>query len=100
MAIAINGNGTITGITAGGLPDASIIDADIAAVASSKLTGALPAISGASLTNLPAGGDSRNFVIDGDFTQWPEGTSARTIANLTYISALLKGSMVRSTPSC
>ena len=30
MAIAINGNGTITGITAGGLPDASIVEADIA----------------------------------------------------------------------
>ena len=39
MAIAINGNGTITGITAGGLPDASIVDADIAAVAATKLTG-------------------------------------------------------------
>ena len=31
MAIAINGAGTITGITAGGLPDASIVAADIAA---------------------------------------------------------------------
>ena len=30
MAIAINGNGTITGITAGGLPNASIVEADIA----------------------------------------------------------------------
>ena len=30
MAIAINGAGTITGITAGGLPDASIVAADIA----------------------------------------------------------------------
>ena len=30
MAIAINGNGTITGITAGGLPNGSIVEADIA----------------------------------------------------------------------
>ena len=45
------------------------------------------------ILDLAGGGDLRNFVIDGDFTQWPEGTSARTIANNTYISALLKGSM-------
>ena len=56
MAIQINGNGTITGISNGGLPDGCILDADINAMAASKLTGALPAISGASLTNLPAGG--------------------------------------------
>lgn len=30
MPIAINGSGTITGISAGGLPDASIVTADIA----------------------------------------------------------------------
>jgi len=74
MAIVINGSGTITGISVGGLPD-SIVDAGtlatnsvdsaelidgavdnshMAAMAASKLTGALPAISGASLTNLPA----------------------------------------------
>jgi hypothetical protein len=57
MAITIDGTaGTIAGLVAGGLPDASVVDADIAAVASSKLSGALPAISGASLTNLPASG--------------------------------------------
>jgi len=64
MAIAINGAGTITGLSAGGLPDASIITADIAnsavtdgkiaGMASSKLTGTLPAISGTNLTNLDA----------------------------------------------
>ena len=30
MAIAINGNGTITGIVAGGLPDGSVVAADVA----------------------------------------------------------------------
>jgi len=64
MAIAINGAGTITGLSAGGLPDDSIITADIAnsavtdgkiaGMASSKLTGTLPAISGTNLTNLDA----------------------------------------------
>ena len=56
MPITINGSGTVTGISAGGLPDGCILDADINAMAASKLTGALPAISGASLTNLPSGG--------------------------------------------
>ena len=34
--------------------DGSIVDADIAGLSSSKLSGALPAISAASLTNIPA----------------------------------------------
>jgi hypothetical protein len=39
MAIAINGSGTITGITAGGLPDATITSAELAsnAVTQAKL---------------------------------------------------------------
>ena len=74
MAITINGGtGVITGISVGGLPDnivdtgtlaansvdsaqlisGSVDDAHMAAMAASKLTGALPAISGASLTGLP-----------------------------------------------
>ena len=31
MALTLDGNGTITGLTAGGLPDASIVQADLAA---------------------------------------------------------------------
>lgn len=76
MAIVINGSGTVTGLSVGGLPDGTvdsdtlannavvtgkiadgtIANADINDLAASKLTGALPAISGASLTNLPAQG--------------------------------------------
>ena len=72
MAIVINGSGTVTGLAVGGLPDgtvdagtlatnsvdsAELIDgavdnSHIAALAASKLTGALPAISGAALTRL------------------------------------------------
>ena len=63
MAITINGNGTITGISSGGLPAGSVTDATIAGMASSKLTGALPAISGASLTGMSAGGIT-------DFDEW------------------------------
>jgi hypothetical protein len=72
MAIVINGSGTVTGISVGGLPDGivdagtlatnsvdsaelidgSIDNSHIDAMAASKLTGALPAISGASLTGI------------------------------------------------
>jgi len=75
MAIVINGSGTVTGLAVGGLPDGTvdagtlatdsvvtgkiadgtIANADIADLAASKLTGALPAISGAALTNIVAG---------------------------------------------
>jgi hypothetical protein len=63
MAITINGSGTITGISAGGLPDGSVTADDIAAaavtdakiasgVSASKLTGTLPAINGSALTGI------------------------------------------------
>ena len=52
MPISINGSGTLTGISAGGLPDGCVVDADINGMSSSKLSGALPAISGASLTGI------------------------------------------------
>ena len=55
MPITINGDGTITGLSAGGLPAGSVTDATIAGMASSKLSGALPAISGSSLTGLTSG---------------------------------------------
>ena len=73
MAIAINGNGTITGITAGGLPDASILDADIAAVASSKLTGAVPVAKGG--TGLTAAG-AAGRVLTSEGTNWASATPA------------------------
>ena len=81
MAIAINGNGTITGITAGGLPDASIEDADIAAVASGKLTGTIadarlptvPVAKGG--TGLTAAGASGQ-VLTSDGTNWASAAAA------------------------
>jgi len=83
MAIVINGSGTVTGISVGGLPDGivdagtlatnsvdsaelidgAVDDSHMAAMAASKLTGALPAISGAALTSLPfkyVGTNTRN----------------------------------------
>jgi hypothetical protein len=75
MAIVINGSGTVTGLSVGGLPDGTVDagtlatnsvdsaelidgavdDSHIAALAASKLTGALPAISGANLTGITTG---------------------------------------------
>ncbi len=72
MAIVINGSGTVTGISVGGLPDAivdastlatnsvdsaelvdgAVDDSHMAAMAASKLTGALPAIDGSNLTGM------------------------------------------------
>ena len=53
--------------------DGSIVDADIVGLTSSKLSGALPAISGASLTNLPGGG-----ITQADIYRF------NTTANLSY----------------
>ena len=55
MPVTINGNGSITGLSAGGLPAGSVTDATIAGMAASKLSGALPAISGANMTGLSSG---------------------------------------------
>ena len=72
MSLVLSGDGTVTGLAVGGLPDGvvdsgtiatgSIVDADVGNVAASKLTGALPAISGAALTNLPGGGKVKQIV--------------------------------------
>ena len=58
MALVLNGsNDTITGlqINSANIVNGSIVNEDINDLAASKLTGALPAISGASLTGLTAG---------------------------------------------
>ena len=50
MALTLSGSG----ITSANIVDGTIVNADVNDVAASKLTGALPAIDGSSLTNLPA----------------------------------------------
>jgi len=70
MAIVINGSGTVTGLSVGGLPDGTVDDGTVASgIASSKLTGALPAISAASLTGLTA-------------TQMPSGSIIQVATDL------------------
>ena len=92
MAIVINGSGTVTGLSVGGLPDGTvdsgtiatgtIVDADVANVAASKLTGALPAISGASLTNVPS--VNPNILINGGFDVAQRGTTISGIGSAKY----------------
>ena len=55
-------------VTTDKVANSAITDAKISGLTSSKLTGALPAISGASLTDLPASGKATNLVINGSMT--------------------------------
>ena len=80
MAIVFDSDaGTITGISVGGLPDGTVDNDTVASgLASSKLTGALPAISAASLTNVPKDttvGGRKNMVINGAMQVAQRGTS-------------------------
>ena len=77
MPISINGSGTLTGISAGGLPDGCVVDADINGMSSSKLSGALPAISGASLTGI----SSASTYVD----QWALNANT-SVSSTTYWS--------------
>ena len=106
MAVIINGSGTVTGLAVGGLPDGSvdadtlaansvtaakivdgtIVDAEVTSLAASKLTGALPAISGAALTGVNAVNAGRkNLIINGGFDVWQRSTAATSYGN--YASA-------------
>ena len=72
------------------IKNGAVVDADINGMSSSKLSGALPAISGASLTNLPTpAGKARNLVINGAMLVAQRGTSAtaegyKTVDRFTY----------------
>lgn len=58
------------------IKNGAVVDADINGMSSSKLSGALPAISGAALTNLPAGaGKAKNLIINGDMQIAQRNTS-------------------------
>ena len=59
------------------IKNGAVVDADINGMSSSKLSGALPAISGASLTNLPTpAGKVRNLIINGAMQVAQRGTSS------------------------
>jgi hypothetical protein len=103
MSIVINGSGTVTGLAVGGLPDgtvdagtlaansvdsAELIDGAVdnshmAAMAASKLTGSLPAISGASLTGLTA-------------AQMPTGSVLQVVSTTVTASAAYTGNQYQN----
>ena len=110
MAIVINGSGTVTGLSVGGLPDGTVDagtlatnsvdsaelidgavdDSHIAALTASKLTGALPAISGASLTGITTGKILQ--VVSGT----PRSSDASTTTTGSWVNS---GTNVNITPS-
>ena len=63
-------------VQTGDIANSAVTDEKIAGLTSSKLTGALPAISGASLTNLPPSGKASNLVINGDMRIAVRATSS------------------------
>tara|TARA_B100002019_G_C21227898_1_gene578363 strand:- start:245 stop:1495 length:1251 start_codon:yes stop_codon:yes gene_type:complete len=63
-------------VQTGDIADSAVTDAKISGVASSKLTGALPAISGAALTNLPASGKAHNLINNGAMLVAQRGVSS------------------------
>ena len=65
------------------IKSSSVVDGDIVGMASSKLSGALPAISGASLTNLPSTGKARNLIINGAMNIAQRGTSSTSTGYYT-----------------
>ena len=102
MAIVINGSGTITGLSVGGLPDGTVDNDTIASgVASSKLTGALPALDGSNLTGVSAGKilqvksaiwhptsavsiTNQMWVTDLDIAITPTNASSRFVSYITF----------------
>ena len=73
MAITISGSG----ITSANIADGTIVNADVADVAASKLTGALPAIDGSALTGV-SGGKVLQVVQDTHFSSTHYSTTSTT----------------------
>jgi|21_taG_2_1085346.scaffolds.fasta_scaffold14373_2 hypothetical protein len=113
MAIVFNSDaGTISGLSVGGLPDGivdgdtlannavvtgkiadgTIANADVNDLAASKLTGALPAISGAALTGIAATGTIKQIVTGTTNT-------AKIVQSDTYIDSLLTANITPTAAS-
>ena len=99
MPVTINGDGSISGLSAGGLPAGSVTDATIAGMSSSKLSGALPAISGANLTGISASVTATNMPA-GTIVKYQHTTSAAS-NNITSTQSwtTFSGTQVDFTPT-
>jgi len=65
-------------VTTAKVANSAITDAKISGLTSSKLTGALPAISGAALTGISSAGKAKNLIINGAMQVAQRGTSSTT----------------------
>ena len=73
-----------TKIISGGITDSSVTNVKIADVAASKLTGALPAISGAALTNLPT--ETKPTITSISPSVITNASTAVTLTGTNYVS--------------
>ena len=80
-------------VQTGDIANSAVTDAKISALTASKLTGALPAISGASLTNLPASGitHARTYRLTTSYTL--NAANATLTANWEYDDSTGVGSL-------
>jgi len=90
MALVLNGSG----ITSANIADGTIVNADVADVAASKLTGALPAIDGSALTGMPAGGKVLQVVSVSKADTY--SSSGTTFADITGLAASITPSATTS----
>jgi len=88
MAITISGSG----ITSANIADGTIVNADVADVAASKLTGALPAIDGSALTGIAATGTIKQIVTGTTST-------AKIVQSDTYVDSLLTANITPTAAS-
>lgn len=95
-ATTVTGDGSgLTALNGSNIASGTVADARISALTASKLTGALPAIDGSALTNLPGGPDT--FTADGTvgslemlcYQPNSNYTDASTTLNSTYSGSLL-----------
>ena len=102
MPVTINGDGSITGLAVGGLPNGtvdadtlatnSVTDVKISGMAASKLSGALPAISGASLTGIVGGlSDFDEWYISSNITGSQDPFTSWTRSNASDARHGIKG---------
>jgi len=77
-AIAANTAKDLTALSASNLTSGTVPDA--------RFPATLPAVSGANLTNLPAGGQATNLLINGQFNVWQRGTDSGSNTSDLYVA--------------
>ena len=86
---ALNSNVDLTTLSASNLTSGTVADARLGTVSASKLSGALPAISGAALTNLPGGGKVLQVVTNHVTNVSSTSRAVRAATNITGLNATI-----------